>query len=294
MDLSADIVYNAFTIAGTSGSAGGVPWRGAVLNAVNVTDVDVDAYYDKRAIQDGIDAADIYLGARRIAIDASVMGSTRGDAFDQLGDLAYAFDPIIAYNADTANIGFLPFQFYQPTADISTWPTSAYPSGIPLQYYARPMQPLRYEIVRDKTGGVASLGLALRATSVLVCRDPRKYLQTQVSSSITTATQTATYRGNYQSWPVITFSMSAAGSSATIFTIGGGTVQINLSTTTTGTFTLDYATRTIKNASDVLITSLFSSSVVQDYRQVKTGSTFAVSATTGFSSCTIAYREAFV
>ena len=294
MDLTKSIVYNGLTIASTSGTTGGTPWGGVAINAIDYTDADIDQYLDKRAIQDGIDAADVYYGARRIAIDASVFGTTRGDTFDRLEDFAYAFDPVIAYNADTANIGFLPFQFYQPTADISTWSTSAFPSGIPLQFYARPMTPAKWSVSRDNSGGVAGLGLSIRVSSVLLARDPRKYLQTSIQSDITTATQTATYRGNYQSWPVITFSMSAAGNSATIIAIAGGSVQINLATTTSGTYTLDYATRTIKNSSDVLVTGLFATSVTQDYRQVKSGSTFSVSHTTGFSSLTLTYREAFI
>jgi len=293
MDLSKRIIYNEFTAAGLTTTTSGAPGYGTVVNKIDVSDLDVSQYFDKRAVQDGIDAADVYLGARRINIDASIFGSTRGHAFDQLYAFTEAFHPVIAYNADTANIGFLQLEYYRPTADISTWPTSTYPDGIPLFFYARPLAPPRFIIDRQETGGTAGKSFSIRVAATLVARDPRAYRSAAIVASISTDATTATYRGNFPTWPIITFAMSAAGSSAQLFTVGGGSVKLNLSTTTTGTYRITFADRTIEDANNALATSLFDTTYAQSFRQLQSGSTYYANELTGMSSCTITYREAF-
>ncbi|MCC6311354.1 MAG: hypothetical protein IT345_10610 [Trueperaceae bacterium] len=293
MDLTGDIEYNALTAAGITGSAGGAPYTGYVIDAIDLSEIETSQYLDKRAVQDGMDAADIYLNGRVLSIDGGVFGTSRGAMFDNLVEWNRAFNPIIAYNADTAALGFLPLKYYRPTADVSTWPTSTYPNGVPLQIYARPLKPPTWSIRRADTGGVDNNGLALRVRSNLFAKDPRQYLQSQVSVNISTATATATYRGDFPTHPIITVAISAAGNSATIFTVAGGAVQIDLSGTTSGTYTINYLDKTIKDSNDALFNNLFATSVAQDFRQIQSGSTFYVSHTTGMSSVSIAYREAW-
>ncbi len=292
MDLTAAISYNGLTAAGLTPASGGVPSTGIVFESVDFGNVGVDAFVDKRALQDGVDASDIYLGARNVTISAGVYGSTRGDAFDRLQDLLAAFSPRLAYNADSANLGFLPFKFYQPTADIATWPTSAYPNGIPLQMYLRPSAPPRYPVRRQETGGQPGKGLSFAVTLQMLARDPRKYLQSTVSQSIATTAQTAAHRGDYPTYPVISWSVATTGSSLFSITIAGQSVGVDLGAASTGSFTLDYASRSLVDASG----TSFAGKIQPGARfpEIQPGGSTVVCANNGgVISLVATYREAF-
>lgn len=294
VDLTNTVCYNGYCF-GFTFPAGGGPGQGSYIKRIDITEVETVGYDDKRALQDGKDAADVFLGERRIGINAAVYGSTRGAAFDELALLSKAFHPVDAFEEDTTNLGFLPLDFYRPTADIVTWPLSAYPSGIPLRAYARPLRPVSYAFIRERTGGVDEKGLAMEATANLWARDPRFYLQTSQPVAISASTTTLTYRGDYESWPIVSFTMTAAGNSACQIVIAGGTVKIDLSGTTTGSYQIVYADRLIKKVSDgSLYNSIINTSFAQDWRVVRSGSTARVSSITGMSAITVDYREAFV
>ena len=129
----------------------------------------------------------------------------------------------------------------------------------------------------------------------LWAKDPRSYLQTDQTVNISTSTATLAYRGDYESFPIVSFTLTAAGNSACSIVIAGGTVQINLASTTTGTFEIDYMERTIIKTSDgTSHADLFVTTVAQGFQPVKAGSTARVSSTTGMSASTVNYREAFV
>jgi hypothetical protein len=287
MDLSAPIAYNGVTLQPPSASPSGAVRRGVEIENIDISSVQVDAYYDPKALAVGVDASDVYERARLVSISAAVLGTTKGDVWDQAQSVLSAFNPSIAYNADTANLGFLAMTFRQPTIDTSTW-SAGY---IPMQMYLRPAAPPRFVVERGRTSDTAGRGFSLPVTLSLLARDPRKYAQTQQTISITTATQTATYRGDYPTWPILSFSMSASGSSSFALTVAGGTITLNLATTTTGTFTFNYQTRTLTDANGTVRADLISS--VSSVRQVKSGSTVYASSTTGMSSVTLTYREAW-
>lgn len=294
VDLTNTVCYNGYCF-GFDFPAGGGPGQGSYIRRINLSAIEAVGYADKRALQDGFDAADVFLGRRTIQIDGAVYGSSRGAAFDELSELKAAFHPVDAFEQDTTNLGFLPLTFFRPTADIVTWPESAYPSGIPLQVYCRPSQPVIEEYIRQQTGGVDEKGMAINPTAHLWARDPRLYLQTAQSVAISASTSTLTYRGDYESWPIVSFTMTAAGNSACQIVIAGGSVKINLASTTTGSYQIDYAQKLIKRTSDgTLFNNLFDTSVAQDFRVVRNASTARVSSITGMSAITVDYREAFV
>ena len=152
MDLSSGLVsYNGW--ANSLTTRAGAPSDGWQILRANVSPIGVTQYLDKKALQDGMDANDVYENARQINLIVGVYGSTKGSFWDNLQTLLSAFNPTIAYNADTANVGFIALDFFQPTADISTWPTSTYPHGIPLRFYGRPAALPRYAIERKATSG---------------------------------------------------------------------------------------------------------------------------------------------
>jgi hypothetical protein len=296
MDISGTITYNGWTATTPVAVAGGGPRDGVIIERADISPVEVAQYLDKRAASDGLDVADVYLGGRRMTISAAVLGSTTGRLWDNLDDLLAAFNPVLAYNADSARFGFVALDYYRPTADISTWPTSTYPSGIPLRLYARPLQPPRWDVRRIQATGRSSLGAAIRVQIELLAKDPRQYLQTQQSLSMSTSTATATYRGNYPSFPIITFALTASGSTAaTKFNIGSEYVPIIMSNYTTGTYTIDFETRRVNDSAGSADLSGLDTSDTISFPEIQSGSTYFISgATTGLGAVTLAYTEAWV
>ncbi len=295
MDLSKPISYNSLTVNGLlSTIAGGAAMSGYRVDEMNVSSVDVAQRLDKRAVTDGIDAQDIYLGGRHINGIVSVFGSTTGDFWDKAQDLLSAFSPTLAYSADSANLGFLPFDFYQPTADIVTWPLSAYPSGIPLRYYCRPFAPPSFDIDRDNTGGVATKGLAKRFRISLLARSPNKVVQDEktVSHGLTTTAvhPTGTYRGDYPSAGTVTI-VSTTTTGTLQYTIAGSTLSLRIDTAP-ATYVLDLVAKTLKRNGTLAMDLILNS-----YDFTPFGPTAADIARNTISSCqtsaSAVYREAF-
>lgn len=290
MRFDRPISYNGWTAAVTT-QAGGRPTSGFLVDEFRPQPVPGVGYLDKRALQDGVDAGDVFLGPRQFTAVISVFGSSWGDFWDKADELQAAFSPTLAYDADSSALGFLPFDFIQPTADTATWDTGTYPYGIPMRYYLRPASSPDYSIRRDEVGGVAGGGISRQFTVPLLAKDPRKYLQDARSLTLTTSNQTATYRGNYSSLPVITFSLTASGSSALTFTIDSNSVVIDVSGQSSGTFDLDYANRTLIKSPSTALTGLIDSAT---YVAIGPGSVVRRANDTGLSSGFVTYREAWV
>lgn len=286
MDLSAAIVYNGLTALPPSASPS-APKSGVEFESVDISDITTDAYMDRRALQDGADVSDVYLGMRSVRIQGAAFGTSKGHAFDQLQAVLHAFSPTIAYNADTANRGFLAFQFQQTTISTSVW-TAGY---VPMQFYLRPLSPPRYTINRAATADTRGRGFSVPFTAQLVARDPRKYAQTAQSVSISTATSpNVPHRGDYPTLPIITMTITSAGSSAFTVFVDGTSVNVNLSTVTSGVLSLDYSTRMLTDANGVSYQSL----VAGNFTPVRAGGVqIYVTTMTGLSSVTADYREAW-
>ena len=293
MNLQALITYNGLSINTASRSAGGAPTSGYRVLRFAPEPSPPTGYLEKRALTDGLDAGDVFLGGRTFGLVVQVFGSSEGDFWDKAQDLFAAFTPTVAYNADTTNRGFLDFDFSQPTADIATWPTSAYPNGIPLRYYMRPSSGPSYVVERIKDN-VREGGHAKAFNIQLIARDPRKYLNTELQYAISASSTTGTYRGDYQSAPIITFSVSATGHSAFTLTVNGFANVINLSGVSSGTFTFDYGKRSLVDSTNTSRASLLSS--VAGFPLVGPSTSepsFSYTNPTGISSAFIKWREAW-
>lgn len=293
MDLGGTVTFNGLSLNTVTRTAGGAPTSGYLIERFTPEPPPPTSYLEKRALADGLDAGDVFLGGRNFTLIQQVFGTTPGDFWDKAQDLFHAFSPTIAYSTDSAERGFLAMDFYQPTADISTWPTSAYPDGIPLRYYVRPLAGPTYAIERDRDGGVSGQGRSKSFSIPLIARDPRKYLQSAtVSQEFTTANQLAAHRGDYPTFPVITFTLTATGHSNFALTIAGIQVNLDLSVGSSGTFTFDYGKRTLVDAFGASKTSRIQAS--GGYEQIQPGGTnYRYANPTGIATCTMTYREAF-
>lgn len=286
MDLSSPIIYNGLTATPPTPTPG-APRSGVEFESVDISDLTVDAYLARRALQDGMDVGDVYLGMRNVRIQGAALGTTAGQAFDKLQSVLHAFSPTIAYQADTANKGFLAFQFRQSTISTSVW-TAGY---VPMQFYLRPLTPPRYSIGRASTADPTQRGFSIPFSVNLIARDPRKYAQTAQAVSISTATSpNVPHRGDYPTLPVITMTITSAGSSAFTVFVDGTSVNINFATVTSGVFSLDYSTRQLTDANGTSYQSL----VAGSFTPVRAGGVqIYVTTMTGLSSVTANYREAW-
>lgn len=238
MDLSAPIGYNGFTASGLTPQAGGKPSVGTVFDRVDISDIDTDGYLEKRALHDGLNATDVFEGGRRVAIDAAMYGSTKAHGWDQLQAFLRAYNPRIAFNDNSGSLGFANMTFQQPTISTGVW-TAGY---IPMYMGLRPLRPVRYVIERQQTGGKEGQGLSFRANALLIAKDPRKYAQTATSATVQTTTSTATNNGDYPTFPIISWTMTAVGAANLTFTVGGASIVINMSAQSSGDWTLNYDT----------------------------------------------------
>ena len=292
MDLGGTVTYNGLSLNTVTRQSGGLPMSGYQLERFTADPPPGTAYLEKRANTDGLDAGDVVLGGRAFALVVTAYGTSEGDFWDKTQALIRAFTPTVASAADTANLGFLALDFYQPTANVSSWPVSTYPSGIPMRYYVRPQESPTYALERDRDGGVVG-GRSKVFTIRLVARDPRKYAQTAITAAVTTAVSTAVYKGDYNSFGIWSWSQSAAGNSAFVIVTNTFSTVINMSSKTTGTFTFDTAKGTFEDATGTSLWSLITT--IDGYSPLQSGSTYYLKNRTGVTadSVSLTYREAF-
>lgn len=248
MDLSASIDYDSFSVNTLTLVPGGRPSSGYTVDQVEMSDIEVAAFAEKRALTDGIDASDVYLGRRRIGMIVTPYGTSRGDFWDKLQDLLAAFSPTLAYGSDTSSLGFLPLNFTQPTE------AGAYPNGIPMRMYVRPATPPAYTIRRDELGGDDARGLSLPVRLSLVARDPRKYLQStttiSISSGTTSVSTQTTYEGDYPTGEATVTIISGATTGTATLRIEGSDFEITIDAAST-TYELDLVRRTYEKAGSI-------------------------------------------
>lgn len=284
MDLSKQITYNGLTVNGALSPVAGAPMSGYAVDQVEAAPVDVRAYTAPRALKDGLDATDVYLGGRRFSAIISVYGSTKGDFWDKAQDVLSAFSPTLAYTADSAALGFLAWDFYQPTADTTNWPTATYPNGIPLRYYLRSTSLPLYAIRRDEDGGLVGGGLSKQFRVTMEAKNPRKVNQS--TSSVAGSAATATNKGDYPAWVSVTISVAAQTDGGTVVvTIGANSVSVSVATSAaTSTFVLDGEEGTLKRNGTLAMSLLTGGSL--DNLKLSAGATAVSFTKTGLAAVT--------
>jgi hypothetical protein len=198
-------------------------------------------FTEKRAQDDGLDASDVYMGARYLSLSGSLYGDTPGDLFDRLQHLRTALTPTTAYDMDKDDYGYIPLTFSMPTLD------PAFSGGVKeLEFRARPIGQPQFTVRRDTgafagggmqggTGpGASNLGekgggIAWRTT--FECKDPRMYVRPQVWVNFTgnTPATNISNRGDYPAPLDVLLGVTSSGADSSIeIDIGGGTIIIKL------------------------------------------------------------------
>lgn len=173
MDISRDVTYRGFllndaTLVITPGGGIGSGVSGCVLDSADLSDFDVVQFTEKRSLQDGLDAGDVYLGARRVRLSGTLYAQTKALLFDKLQELRATLSPTLAYRESPGEKGYLPLYFAVPTNRLADYPAGA----ISLQVLALP-RAFQAIIQRDSIGESDAFPLAIPWQATLVCKDPR-------------------------------------------------------------------------------------------------------------------------
>ena len=171
MDLTRDIVYRGLKLTGAAIPVGGGPIEGIRLTRARYSEASVHGYVEKKSLEDGMDASDVFLGMRSIELAGEVYAATKGGLYDTLDILRLTFTPTDAYNESPSQRGYLPLYFSQPTLLLGHHPDGF----IERVAYARPAATPSYEVQFAGLGGDPARGFSVPFTARLECKDPRFY-----------------------------------------------------------------------------------------------------------------------
>lgn len=180
-------------------------------------------YGEKRALADGFDYSDVFLGKRQIGLTGALYGISRGAFFDSAQALTTALTPTAAYDADPNLRGFLPLDYYVATADLSNWPSAF----IHKQVFVRPSRQPSLIYESDRTGGDDDQPLSLEWSALVECRDPRVYYftstDTVISATAASGSGDLVNKGDYPSTLNILLVVAAGSPAGTWKFVGAGT-----------------------------------------------------------------------
>lgn len=227
-DLSRDVIlHNGFVINDASirekivpGHAIGSGISGCILDSIESTDVDVVQYTEKKALKDGMDVGDPFLGMRRVRAAGTLFAVTPALLYDALADLRAATSPVLAQLSSPLDHGYVPMYGSVPTNRVVEYPEGV----IDLRVLAMP-RGMQYTEQKDNLGGNNDTNaLAIPFQAIWVMRDPRIYSELPVDVSFTpttNATGTLTNRGNYPAPLNMLFQVTSAAGLITV--VAGGT-----------------------------------------------------------------------
>jgi hypothetical protein len=143
---------------------------GCEVTRVSYHGVQGVGYDEKKALADGFDAGDVWMGKRIISMSGNVYGRTRAEAMNLIMALVETLTPTQAYNSNKGARGFVPLDFYMPTDQTMT---THFPSGlIHLMMLARPVAQPSIEFASDVHGGTDTDALSIAWQVTLECRQP--------------------------------------------------------------------------------------------------------------------------
>jgi hypothetical protein len=190
MDLTRPVVYRSFDLNTVSTDDAGV-LQGCQINRVDYHAIDSVGYREKKALSDGMEASDVFLGGRYVRLSGTLYGANRGDFFDRLEDLRACLLATAAYGESPITYGYLPLTFEDATADVVTWPTGY----IAKEMNVRPLNTPQHAIDRDHIGGDEDRGMAVDWACDLEAIDPRIYLQALTTTYFNAAGNTSSGSG---------------------------------------------------------------------------------------------------
>jgi hypothetical protein len=205
------------------------PLSGYKVLSASFGDVTMTGYVDKRALHDGVDAADAYLATKQLSIVCGVFGSSIADFHDRVQALMDSARPVPREYQD--NYGFRDLCFSQATADTANFPTGY----IPMAMKVRPTTIPGIQLTSVQSIGVSAKGFAANVQLTFMAKKPYKFRQTSQAITISASSATTSFPNLgsaivYPSFEIV-FSTSSTYSSATItsvtFTFDGSSLKLN-------------------------------------------------------------------
>lgn len=225
MDPTRPISYRGFNF-NTIDSLEDSKQRGCRVDHVWLGDVEVDGYTEKRSLDDGHDASDVFQGMRTIRMVGTLFGESRGALFDRLRAMRAAVNPRLAYDEVPEEKGYLPLLFYEPTEVTGDWDEGV----IPLFIKSRAVTGVRTDIEYRGAGGEDSSPLALPYDVTFRAIDPRVYAQNRSEHFINGTAGDITFvnRGTYMAPLNILLVLGAQAAHARTFTFTGAGTTFDL------------------------------------------------------------------
>lgn len=248
MDLTRSIKYRGFDLNNIRADSVSRDMVGCEVTRASYHGVAGVGYDEKKAMADGFDSGDVWLGKRAIQLSGNLYGRTRPELFDILTDFMGRLSPTSAYDADESNKGYLPFDFWMPTERTSMtledgspndppWSgrllqDGPFPDGLKhLMFLARPVAMPSVDFASDVHGGEDDKALSLAWTAVLEARLPwmlnYSFTNLPVTGAAGSHSTMVTNRGNrpaaFQLYLVAPYKMNGGTNPAKFHLTGAGT-----------------------------------------------------------------------
>ena len=298
MDFNRPITYQVaggstidFNSIGASEVTTTAPRGGYKVLSASFDAVPLVGYIDKRALRDGVDAADTYLSTRTLNIVCGVFGTSTGDLGDRVQAVLDSMRPIPrTYEAD---YGFRQLAFSQATIDTSNFSTGF----IPMMMLVRPSSLPNVTMTSAQSIGVSARGFAATVGLSFLAKSPYRFSSTERSISITSSSATTSLPnlGSAVSFPTfeIIYSSAVSYAAATVAAVTvrwyvdfeNQTVRRGLRSTSGGAYVT-----TLRQ--DVIDTSLYNFGSIPPTDDAATTLTTTYSASVP-GLITVTYREAW-
>ena len=272
-------------------------------------------YVDKRALRDGVDAADTYVGTRSLSIVCGVFGTSTGDMHDRIQALLESSRPVPrTYEAD---YGFRQLAFSQATIDTASFSTGF----IEMMMLVRPANLPSVTLTSAQSIGVSAKGFAAQVAMTFIAKSPYRFAATQQSVNITasSATTAFTNRGSAVAYPTfeIIYSSAVSYAAATVaavtFTMDSQVLKLNSldfiakTTSTEVRWYVDFENQTVRRGlrstsggayvttlrQDVIDTSLYNFGTIPPTDDASTTLTTSYTGASIPGLITVTYREAW-
>jgi hypothetical protein len=240
VDLHRPVTYRGLDLTGAAldqaGGEGAI--EGIRLTRARFSDVTVHGYTEKRALDDGFNAGDVYLGQRTVALQGEIFAKSKARLFDTLDSVRLVFTPTDAYAEAPWYRGYLPLRFSQATEHTTYWPLGFIDRIINVRPSAQP----EFDVEFAAQGSHEGEGYVIPFATRLEAKDPRFYapLAAVYAMAGTSGTILPVHRGNYPSPVDILLTLPASPSTQCIFTLQG------LGTDLTATIPAQAAIRTLR------------------------------------------------
>lgn len=233
MDTTQPIIYRGYTLNdpdlkfdADAGSGRGA--QGSQVDTFDISDVEIVQFLEKRALEDGMDAGDVFQATRKVSMTGTLYGRTRALFYDEVDSFMAATAAVLAQRDEPAEKGYQPLYYAKPT-NRAAYEDDSYI----IELFVKALPRSRHiTIEKDSHGGV-NKGLAAPWRGMWLMKDPAIYGVTPIDVDLSGGNASGDFvnRGNYISRLNFLVEVGAAAGSITI-AAGGVTLTITVPAST--------------------------------------------------------------